>query len=149
MPEPLYFEDLLVGQRFRAGPIEVTPEAIKAFAAQFDPQPFHLDESAALDSLFGGLVASGWHTAAATMRLLTQSLPIAGGVIGTGGRIEWPRPVRPGDRLGVETEILALSASRSRPERGIAKIRTTTSNQNGEAVQLLNANIVVFLRPFA
>lgn len=149
MSERLYLEDLYVGQRFRAGPIEMTADEIKTFAAQFDPQPFHLDEDAARDSLFGGLVASGWHTAALTMRMLTASAPIAGGVIGTGGRLEWPRPVRPGDRLSVETEILDLSASRSRPERGIVKMRTTTSNQNGEAVQILNAKVVAFGRPKA
>ncbi|PWB80560.1 MAG: dehydratase [Methylocystaceae bacterium] len=147
MSARLYLEDLFIGQRFRAGPVEVTAEAIKAFAAQFDPQPFHLDENAARDSLFGELVASGWHTAALTMRMLTESAPFAGGVIGTGGRLEWPRPVRSGDRLAVESEILEIVPSRSRPDRGAVKIRTITSNQRGEAVQILTARVIAFARP--
>lgn len=145
----LHLEDLSIGQRFRAGPVDVTTEAIKRFAAEFDPQPFHLDEDAARDSLFEGLVASGWHTAALTMRLLTESAPFAGGVIGTGGRLEWPRPVRAGDRLDVESEILEIAPSRTRPDRGVVKLRTITSNQRGEAVQILTAKVVAFARPKA
>ena len=148
-PTRLHLEDLAIGQTFHAGPAEVTREAIKAFAAEFDPQPFHLDEAAAGDSLFGELVASGWHTAALTMRLLTECAPIAGGLIGTGGRIEWTRPVRPGDRLSVEAEITGIAASRSRPERGVVEIRITTSNQRGEPVQKLTAKILAFARPQA
>lgn len=149
MSQRLYLEDLFVGQIFRGGPVEVTAEQIKRFAAEFDPQPFHLDEDAARDSLFGGLVSSGWMTASLSMRLLTISMPLAGGVIGTGGRVEWPRPVRPGDRLSIETEILELRPSRSRPDRGVVKMRTATTNQSGEAVQILRANVVAFARPKA
>jgi acyl dehydratase len=144
---PLYLEDLAVGQRFRAAPVELTREEIKAFATQFDPQPFHLDEEAARASLFGELVASGWHTAALTMRLLTECAPIAGGLIGTGGRLEWTRPVRPGDRLAVEAEITGVAASRSRPDRGVVEIRVVTVNQRGETVQRLSAKILAFARP--
>ncbi|MBY6243598.1 MaoC family dehydratase [Methylosinus sp. Sm6] len=143
----LHLEDLAVGQRFRAGPVEVTRAAIEAFAGQFDPQPFHLDEDAARASLFGEQVASGWHTAALTMRLLTECAPIAGGLVGTGGRIEWTRPVKPGDRLLVEAEIIGVAASRSRRERGVVEIRVTTSNQRGETVQRLTAKILAFARP--
>jgi acyl dehydratase len=146
-PSRLHLEDLAVGQRFRAGPVEVTREDIEAFAEKFDPQPFHLDEEAARASLFGEQVASGWHTAALTMRLLTECAHVAGGLIGTGGRIEWTRPVRPGDMLAVEAEITAVAASRSHPERGVAEIRIVTTNQRGETVQRLSAKILVFARP--
>ena len=102
MAERLYLDDLHVGQRFTSATHRMTAEAIKQFAAQFDPQPFHLDEEAAAASMFGGLAASGWHTAAVTMRLLVEGgAPIAGGVIGAGGEIAWPRPTRPGDELQV------------------------------------------------
>lgn len=146
-PSRLYLEDLAIGRRFRAEPATVTLADIKAFATSFDPQPFHLDEEAARASLFGELVASGWHTAALTMRLLTECAPIAGGLIGTGGRLEWTRPVRPGDRLAVEAEITSVAASRSRPERGVAEMRIVTTNQRGETVQRLTAKILVFARP--
>jgi acyl dehydratase len=146
-PSRLYLEDLAIGQRFRAEPVALSLADIKAFATSFDPQPFHLDEEAARASLFGELVASGWHTAALTMRLLTECAPIAGGLIGTGGRLEWTRPVRPGDRLAVEAEITSVAASRSRPERGVAEMRIVTTNQRGETVQRLTAKILVFARP--
>jgi acyl dehydratase len=140
----LYLEDLRVGQRFVSGTHRIDEEKIRAFAQQFDPQPFHLDAEAAKATLFGGLVASGWHTAAITMRLLVASgLPIAGGIIGTGGEITWPNPTRPGDVLQVESEVLELRPSRSRPDRGIATIRSETRNQRGDAVQVLVAKLVV------
>lgn len=147
MPEPLYLEDLFVDQRFRAGPIEVTIEEIKAFASKFDPQPFHLDEAAATSSLFGALVASGWHTASLTMRLLTQCATFSGGLIGVGGKIEWLRPVRPGDLLSVEATIRRITASKSRDDRGMVAIRVVTSNQRNEPVQSLDANVMAFRRP--
>ena len=114
----LYLDDLQVGQRFTSRTHRVDEAEIKAFASQFDPQPFHLDENAAKASLFSGLVASGWHTAAMTMRLLVEELPLAGGVIGAGGELSWPRPTRPGDILRVEIEIVEIVPSRSRPDRG-------------------------------
>jgi acyl dehydratase len=141
---PLYFEDLPVGRRFTTGTLTVDSDAIKDFAARFDPQPFHLDETAAKKSLFGGLVASGWHTAALTMRLLvTQGLPIAGGVIGAGGEIQWPRPTWPGDRLHVVSEVIAAKLSASKPERGMVTVRSETLNQSGEVVQVMTARLVV------
>ena len=144
----LYLEDLKVGQRFTSARHALDKEQIKAFAAQFDPQPFHLDDLAARSSLFGGLVASGWHTAAITMRLLVEGgAPIAGGVVGVGGEISWPRPTRPGDILQVEGEILGITPSRSRPDRGMVTLRCETRNQRGDAVQLLTANLVVARRP--
>lgn len=133
-----YFEDLSVGQRFHSTTsVTVTAESIKAFAAQFDPQPFHLDEAAARSTFFGGLAASGWHTAAITMRLLVQSnLRPAGGTIGAGGdSLKWPRATRPGDVLRAEIEIVEMRPSQSRPELGVVKIRLTTLNQADEPVQ--------------
>ena len=149
MTAPLYFEDLAVGQTFGTGTVKVEREKIKAFAAEFDPQPFHLDEDAARASIFGGLVASGWHTAALTMRLLVEGeLQIVGGLIGMGAEeLRWPRPVRPCDVLRVESEVLDLRPSNSRPDRGIVKMRNTTLNQDGQAVMIQVVNMIVPRRP--
>jgi acyl dehydratase len=143
--DPLYFEDFAVGQVFRSAARRVTADEIKAFAAQYDPQPFHLDEAAAGSSFFRGLAASGWHTAAMTMRLLVDGgLPIAGGIIGAGAdELRWPRALRPGDTLHVESEVIETRESASRPGSGWVKARSTTRNQDGEAVQVLTANLVV------
>ena len=147
MAGDLYLEDLHVGQRFAAGPVSVSAAEIKSFAAAFDPQPFHLDEAAAETTLFHGLAASGWHTAALTMRMLTSGgLPVATGVIGVGGELAWPRPVRPGDELRVESEVLAITPSRSKPNQAIVTVRTTTTNQNRETVQVLTAKLFVVAR---
>src|SRR6267154_6296811 len=145
----LYLEDFAVGQTFGSGRLRVEKERIKSFAAEFDPQPFHLDEEAARGSIFGGLAASGWHTAAMTMRLLVESeLKPAGGIVGAGfDEFRWPRPVRPGDELHLESEILEVRPSKSRPEQGLIKVRTTTKNQNGEPVQVSIGNLVVPRRP--
>jgi acyl dehydratase len=140
----LFLEDLQVGQRFVSGTHRIDEEQIRAFAEQFDPQPFHLDPESAKATLFQGVVASGWHTAAITMRLLVDSgLPIAGGIVGAGGEIAWPSPVWPGAVLQVESEILELRPSRSRPERGVATVRSETRDQAGEVVQVLVAKLVV------
>jgi acyl dehydratase len=140
-----YLEDFAVGQVYGSGRIKVEKEGIKAFAAEFDPQPFHLDEDAARCSIFGGLAASGWHTAALTMRLLVQSeLKPAGGIVGAGfDEFRWPLPVRPGDELSVESEVLEVRPSKSRPNQGVIKVRTTTRNQKGEAVQVSVGNLIV------
>jgi acyl dehydratase len=144
-----YLEDFAVAQTFGSGRLRVDKERIKTFAAEFDPQPFHLDEAAARDSIFGGLAASGWHTAALTMRLLVESeLKPAGGIVGAGfDEFRWPRPVRPGDELRVESEVLEVRPSKSRPDQGLIKVRTTTLNQNGEPVQVSVGNLVVLRRP--
>lgn len=144
-----YLEDLSVGQRFDAGPITLDPQAIKRFAAEFDPQPFHLDDVAAHDTLFGGLAASGWHTAAVTMRLLVEcGFKPVGGVIGAGiEELQWPKPTRPHDTLSIEAEILELRTSQTRPERGMAKVRVTTLNQSREVVQSYVGNLVIRRRP--
>jgi acyl dehydratase len=141
----LYLEDFSVGQKYRSPRATVDATAITAFARAFDPQPFHLDEEAARASFFGGLAASGWHTAALTMRLLVEGeLHPAGGIIGAGGEeLKWPRPVRPGDELEVESEVLEVRPLRSRPTHGLVKFRTTTSNQRGEPVQVLVMNLLV------
>jgi len=144
----LHLEDFAVGQRFTSGTRAITADEIKSFAASFDPQPFHTDEAAAQDSFFQGLAASGWHTAAITMSLLVKSgMPIAGGLIGAGAEIAWPKPVRPGDVLQVESEVLAVTPSRSRPERGMITVRTVTTNQKGEPVQVLTSRMLVWRRP--
>lgn len=144
----LYLEDLAVGQRFRSDSLRIDAAAIKTFAAEYDPQPFHLDETAAKASLFGGLAASGWHTAALSMGLLVRSgLPIAGGIIGGGGEISWPRPTRPGDTLTVETEILEITPSKSRPDRGMIVMRSQTLNQMGDPVQVMTMKVIVPRRP--
>ena len=142
----LYLDDLQVGQRFTSGTHAIDEAQIKAFARQFDPQPFHLDEEAAKGSLFGRLVASGWHTAAITMRLLTESVPIANGVIGAGGELSWPRPTLPGDILTVTSVIEEITPSRSRPDRGRVLMRSETRNQRDEIVQTLTSRLVVLRR---
>ena len=145
-----YLDDFAPGQRFGgATRIRIEKERIKTFAAEFDPQLFHLDEQAAESSIFGGLAASGWHTAAATMRLLVESdLKPAGGIVGAGfDEFRWPRPVRPGDELRVESEVLEVRPSKSRPEQGMVKVRTTTLNQRDEVVQMSVGNLVVPRRP--
>jgi acyl dehydratase len=143
-----YLEDFAVGQTFGSGRLRISGEQIKAFATEFDPQPFHLNEEAAQDTIFQGLAASGWHTAALTMRLLVESeLKPAGGLVGAGfDEFRWPRPVRPGDELHIESEVLEVRPSKSRPTQGIIKVRTTTLNQNDEPVQIQVVNIVVPLR---
>jgi acyl dehydratase len=144
-----YLEDFAEGQRYGSGRLTVDKERIRSFAAEFDPQPFHLDEEAARRSIFGGLAASGWHTAAMTMRLLVQSeFKPAGGIIGAGfDEFRWPAPVRPGDELHLEIEVLEVRPSKSRPSQGLVKIRTTTKNQKGEAVQVSVGNLIVPRRP--
>jgi len=140
-----YLEDFTVGQIFRRGPLRVDRDRIKSFASEFDPQQFHLDEEAATESLFGGLAASGWHTAAMTMRLLVESdLKPAGGIIGVGfEEFRWPLPVRPGAELRIETEVLEVRVSRSRPSQGFVKLRTTTLNQDNKAVQITVGQLLV------
>lgn len=150
MGELVYLEDLAVGQSFSNGPVELTAEAIKAFAAQFDPQPFHLDEAAAEASLFGRLAASGWHTAALTMRLLVTGGPRVGwGYIGAGGELTWPRPAYVGDQLTLHAEILEITPSRSKPDRGMARVHMVTKNQHGQVVQDMTARVLVPRRPAA
>ena len=143
-PAPLYLDDLHVGQRFTSGTRAVDEGEIKSFAREYDPQPFHLDHESAKATLFQGLAASGWHTMAMTMRLLVDGgAPLAGGIIGAGGEIHWPRPTRPGDILQVESEIVDITPSRSRPDRGMVTMRSETRNQRGEVVQVLIAKLVV------
>src|SRR5207247_4016508 len=142
-------EDFSVGQTLRSGRVRIDKERIRTFGADFDPQAFHLDEEAARDTIFRGLAASGWHTAAVTMRLLVESdLKPAGGIVGAGAdEFRWPQPVRPGDELRIESEVLEVRPSRSRADQGLIKVRTTTLNQNDEAVQIIIANLLVPPRP--
>ena len=144
---PLYFDDLKVGDAFVTDEFALDEEQIVTFAAQFDPQPFHLNDAAARQTMFGGLAASGWHTAAITMRMLVSSgPPLVNGIVGAGGEIEWNSPTRPGDVLHVESEVISLIPSRSRPERGVAVLRSKTLNQRGELVQTLTAKLMVSRR---
>lgn len=146
-PAPLYLEDLSVGMRFSAGPLAVEADEIVAHARRYDPQPFHLGEESARETLFGGLAASGWLTAGLTMRLITEAFPLAGGIIGAGGEIRWPRPTRPGDVLRVECEVSEIRASERDPDRGWITATTTTFNQKDEPVQVLVARLVAPRRP--
>ncbi len=140
-----FLEDFAVGQTYGSGSLRVDEARVKSFASEFDPQPFHLDDAAARASVFRGLAASGWHTAAMTMRLLVDGdLKPAGGIVGLGfDEFRWPAPVRPGDELRVESEILDVRASKSRPQEGVIKVRNTTRNQRGEAVQIQTGNLLV------
>jgi acyl dehydratase len=140
-----YLEDFAVGQKFGSGRLRVDGERALAFAAEFDPQPFHLDEAAARRSIFGGLTVSGWHTAAMTMRLLVETeLKPAGGIVGAGlDELRWLRPVRPGDELHAECEVIEVRESKSRPEQGLIKLRTTTLNQHDKPVMVHVVNLVV------
>ena len=140
-----YLEDFSVGQTFKTGSLRVDKEAIIAYAKQFDPQPYHLDEEAARHSPFRGLAASGWHTAGMTMRLLVEGeFKPAGGILGVGfDEMSWPRPVRPGDELHAQSEILEVRPSKSKPDRGLIRVRTTTFNQNGDPVQIFTGNLLV------
>jgi acyl dehydratase len=147
MHEPLYLEDLFVGQRFVTATHALDAEQIKRFASEFDPQFFHTDEEAAKDSFFSGLAASGWHVASLTMGLLVETLPFGGGMIGAGVEITWPRPTRPGDVLQVTTEITEIRPSRSKPDRGMVTLRNETHNQKGELLQVLTSKQLVFRRP--
>jgi acyl dehydratase len=139
-----YLDDLKVGDRFKSEPLSVTEKQLIEFAHKFDPQMFHLNRKSAERSIFKGLIASGWHTAAMTMRLFVQTLNFAEGAIGLGvDELRWPHVVRPGDVLTVETEIVDLRPSRSRPNHGIIRLRNVTTNQRGEIVQTMLASAMV------
>lgn len=145
-PERLFFEDLQVGESFMSGSYEMTQEGIMSFASEFDPQPFHTDPDAAQETFFAGLAASGWHTCAVTMRLLVESVPVAGGLIGAGSEISWPRAVRPSDLLRVTTTIRELAASKSKPDRGFAVLESITLNQDDAVCQTTVSRVLVFRR---
>jgi acyl dehydratase len=148
----LFFEDFEPGQTFSGSTrVGVDADSIRTFAAAFDPQPFHLDDVAAKDTLFAGLAASGWHTSAMTMRLLVDSeLKVAGGLVGLGiEELKWPRPVRPGDELRVQAEVLDVRESKSRPRQGLVRVRNTTLNQRDEVVQVSVSTMIVPRRPAA
>ncbi|MFY9937658.1 MAG: MaoC family dehydratase [Silvibacterium sp.] len=142
--EKLYLEDIAVGMEFRSAEHQLDAAQIKAFASQFDPQPFHLDEEAARASFFQGLAASGWHTMAITMRLLVESLPFACGVIGGGAEVSWPRPTRPSDVLHVKSTVVEIKPSRSKQDRGIVLMHSLTLNRNGDVCQDVTAKLLVF-----
>ena len=142
-----YFEDVKAGDRFESAIYHVSEEQVISFAREFDPQPFHLDKAVARQTMFESLIASGWHTAAITMRLFVQTLNFAEGAIGLGvDELRWPNAVRPGDVLQVETEIVDLRVSRSKPTHGIVRLRNVTTNQRGEIVQTMAASALVLRR---
>jgi acyl dehydratase len=143
----LYLEDISAGMTFTAGPVKISEAEIIAFAKEFDPQPFHVDPEAAKNTIFKGLAASGWHTMGLTMRMLVEAAaPLAGGIIGFGGEISWPKPTRPGDELSVQTEVIDLVPSRSKPSQGVVTLRSVTKNQHGDAVLILTSKNLVFRR---
>jgi len=145
-PDRLYLEDLYIGQRFTSAPHPLDAEQIKRFAAEYDPQPFHLDEEAAKGSIFGGLAASGWHTAAMTMRMLVDSVPLADGLIGAELQLAWPKPTRPGMILQLFAEVVDIRPSRSKPDMAIVTMRNETRDQDGEVLQLFTVKMPVFKR---
>ena len=145
----VYLDDLAIGMKFRSGEHAMDEEQIISFARQFDPQVFHLDAEAAKDTFFQGLAASGWHTAAITMKLLVGRLEFSQGIIGAGGQMDWPRPTRPNDVLHVVSTILDIQPSRSRADRGIVTVESLTMNQDGELCQRLTAKLIAFRRPEA
>lgn len=143
----LRLDDLSVGDRFTSGEHALDAAQIVAFAAQFDPQPFHTDPEAARGTFFRGLAASGWHTAALTMKLLVESgIPLADGIIGSGGELQWPQPTRPDDVLHVESEVIDIVPSRSKPGRAMVQMRCETKNQRGEVLQRFTPKLVVVAR---
>ena len=138
------FEDFPIGTRLQSDAIEVREESITEFAKQFDPQPFHLDPATAKRTLFGGLTASGWHTAAISMRLFIQTMNVPGGIIGMGvDELHWPNPVRPSDQLRLDSEITDARLSKSRPGFGIIRIHNVTRNQRDEVVQSFKASAML------
>jgi len=148
-PVRLYLEDLYVGQRFSSAPHLVDAEQIKRFAAEFDPQPFHLSEEGASGTLFGSLAASGWHTAALTMRMLVESIPLADGLIGAELQLAWPKPTRPGMTLQVFSEVVEIVPSRSKPNMAMVTCRNETRDQDGEVLQIFTVKMPVFKRTAA
>lgn len=144
---PVYLDDLVVGAEFKSSEHTLDQEQIIKFATEFDPQPFHIDEDAAQDTFFKGIAASGWHTAAITMKLMVESLPFQTGIIGLGGEIAWPRPTRPGETLRAVSKILEIVPSRSKPDRGIVTVECLTLNQNDELCQKFVTKLVVLKKP--
>ncbi len=142
----LSLKDLYIGQRFVSESFTFTAEEIKSYAAQFDPQPFHMDEEAARHSPFGGLVASGWHTASVSMRLIVNSIHLDCGLIGLGGTLNWLRPVHPGERIFVESEIISLSPSRSKPGQAVVEVHCQVENNKGDTVIEFTTKLMVFGR---
>ena len=146
----LYLEDIKVGDRFVSREYEMKLEEIKQFAQAYDPQEFHLDEDKAEDHpIFQGIAASGWHTAAVTMRLWTECFPIAKGLIGAESSLRWPRPTRPGDRLHVEVEIDSITPSKSRNDRALISYVTQALNQHGDVLFISTTKIIVFKKETA
>ncbi len=144
-----FLEDLAPGQVFTSDARAVVDAgAIKRFAGEFDPQPFHLDEASARSMFFKKLVASGWHTTAVTMQLAVKTLPLSRGVIGSGvDELRWPRPVKPGDTLRLHCEVIEVTPSKLDPSRGTVRVRMTTLNQHDQPVQTMVANLLAFRRP--
>jgi len=147
MGDKLYLEDLRVGQRFECGQHALDAEQVKTFAREYDPQPFHMDEDAAKETFFNGLAASGWHVVCLAMRAIAQHVPFAGGLIGGGAEITWPQATRPNDVLVFTSTVMEVTPSRSKPERGLALLRTEARNQKGELSLIFTAKCVVPRRP--
>jgi acyl dehydratase len=147
--QKLYLEDLTVGQSWVSAPHLIDEDQIKAFAAEFDPQHFHLSEEGAAGTLFGSLAASGWHTAAITMRLLVESVPLADGLVGAELELAWPKPTRPSMALQVFSEVVDIKPSRSKPQMAIVTMRNETRNQDGDVLQIFKVKMPVFKRPEA
>ena len=146
MSNLIYLDDISVGDRFLSRCYLLDEQSLLAFARQYDPQPFHLDDAQAQKTLFNGLAASGWQTASITMRLWTETVPIANGLIGIESQVKWPMPTRAGDELHVEIEVTDVAPSKSKPDMGIVTYRSQTKNQHGQVVQDSTTKILVFRR---
>lgn len=148
MPKELYFEDFHVGQKFNSvSSYKVSADEIKEFGQKYDPQPFHLDEAAGEGSFFHGLAASGWLTAAIVMRLRVESIRVKGGMIGAGAEeMRWTEPVRPGDTLRTEIEVVGVRLAKSRPDYGIVTTTTKCINQRDQVVLRATVNFLAPLR---
>ncbi|WP_338452821.1 MaoC family dehydratase [Niallia oryzisoli] len=142
--QALYLENLKVGDTFISETYQLSADKIKSFAREFDPQVFHCDENLAEDTFFKGLAASGWHTAAITMKLVTESLPFAHGIIGAGGEITWPQPTRSNDVLYVKSTIKEIKPSKSKPNQALVIVECETLNQRDEVCQILTAKLLSF-----
>ena len=151
LAKDLDVEDFYVGQRFDSvGTYKVTAAEIKEFGEKYDPQPFHLDEAAGEASFFHGLAASGWLTAAIVMRLRVLSIQVAGGMIGAGvEEMRWTEPVRPGDTIRTEIEVIGVRQSQRRPDYGIVRTRTLAYNQDNKVAVRSTVNFLAPLRPQA
>ncbi len=146
MAQTIYIpvETLEIGQTFTSDSLLITKDKIIAFAKEFDPQPFHLDEDEAKQTFFNELVASGWHTSSVTMKLILQSMPFKHGMVGSGGQVSWKRPVKPNDSLHVTTKIINIKPAKNNANQIYLTLECQTLNQFNRVCQIMEANVIAF-----